>query len=415
MSGQLLGNLLLFGRVLREMGLDVQPRRMMDLVEALEHVGIGRRSDFYHAACCLLVHRREDLARFDRAFEVFWRKPRRGESRLDLAALGERRRFRPPRLDPLLSGESAGSEPAEASERSRTALRWTYSAREVLRRKDFGELSPEEEKAVRELARGSLRRIAPRESRRWRAGRGALPDVRRTLRASVPRGGEILEWERREPKLRQRSLVVLADISGSMESYTRVLLLFLCGVLRALKPRAEAFVFGTRLTRVTRELSGEDPERALADVSRAVSDWSGGTRIGEAVRAFNREWTRRLPRGAIVLLVSDGWDRGDPDLLRRELARLQRSSFRLVWLNPLLGSPGYQPLARGMQAALPYVDDFLPVHNLVSLEQLAHRLEELPARRPVRKSSCQLSAFSSRLTSPQGLRTLGLKGAGPVT
>jgi hypothetical protein len=180
--------------------------------------------------------------------------------------------------------------------------------------------------------------------------------------------------------------VVLADISGSMERYTRLLLLFAYGLAASLPQAVESFVFGTRLTRVTRELAGRDPDGALAAVSRRVPDWSGGTRIGEALRAFNFAWGRRvLGRGAVVLIISDGWDRGDPAALREEMARLQRSCHRLIWLNPLLGGADYEPLTRGIQAALPFTDDFLPAHNLASLEELARRLETLGPERRARR------------------------------
>ncbi len=181
-------------------------------------------------------------------------------------------------------------------------------------------------------------------------------------------------------------MVVLADISGSMERYTRLLLLFLYSLTRGLGGRIEAFLFGTRLTRVTRELEGRDPAEALAKVARAVSDWSGGTRIGETLAEFNLRWARRvLGQGAVVLFISDGWDRGDPAALATEMARLQRSAHRLIWLNPLLGAPDYEPLARGMRTALPFVDDFLPVHSLASLEELGRHLAALPAARPARR------------------------------
>jgi len=189
----------------------------------------------------------------------------------------------------------------------------------------------------------------------------------------------------REPRTRQRPLVVLCDISGSMERYSRILLQFVHTISDGLHD-VETFVFGTRLTRITRLLREKDIDDAIAAVSKQVIDWSGGTRIGEAIKDFNFLWGRRvLGRGAVVLLISDGWDRGDPQLLSREMSRLQRSCYRLIWLNPLLGSPGYQPLTQGMQAALPNVDDFLPVHNLASLEQLGEKLTSLGGGRPERK------------------------------
>ncbi len=394
MSGNLAGNILLFGRVLRGLGLDAGTGRMLDVVAALEHVPIGAKADFYYAARSLTTRRREDLPVFDRAFEAFWRKPASGSrSARDLAALGERRRLRPPSFDPAPEtpdgGPGAGDAPAETR---LVPARVGWSAQEILRRKDFADLTAEELERVRALIRGLAWRVATRPTRRRRPGAGAEVDFRRTLRASLRHGGEILAWERRAPRHRPRPIVALADVSGSMERYTRLLLLFLHALSRGLDHRVEVFLFGTRLTRVTRELASRDPDAALAGVSGAVPDWSGGTRIGEALREFNFRWARRvLGGGAVVLVISDGWDRGDPDLLAREAARLQRSAHRLVWLNPLLGAADYRPLARGIRAALPFVDDFLPVHNLASLEDLAARLERIPADRPRRRQRREAS------------------------
>jgi uncharacterized protein with von Willebrand factor type A (vWA) domain len=389
-GGRLLGNLLLFGRLLRGLGLDVDHARLTGLARALAHLDIGRKADVHHAARALLLHRREDQALFDAAFEAFWRKPRSGVTTLDLRALGEERRFRRPRFAPesRLSASVPGEEPGEgdgAAERVRPVL--TYSPRDVLRHKDFAELTGEEREEVRALVRGLGLRLGERRTRRSRPGGGPLLDLRRTLRRSLRRGGEVVEWARREPRARPRPLVVIADVSGSMERYTRMLLLFAYGLSRGVPGSVETFVFGTRLTRITRELGGRDPDQALAAVARRVPDWSGGTRIGEALRAFNFRWGRRvLGRGAAALVVSDGWDRGDPLALGEEMARLQRSCHRLIWLNPLLGDARYEPLARGMRAALPFVDDFLPAHNLASLEGLGRRLSALEPERRARRA-----------------------------
>jgi len=205
------------------------------------------------------------------------------------------------------------------------------------------------------------------------------------LRRNLRYGGEPLEMAWREPRTRQRPLVVICDISGSMERYSRILLQFIHTISNGLRD-VESFVFGTRLTRITRQLLQRDIDDAIESVSKHVNDWSGGTRIGEAIKDFNFHWGRRvLGRGAVVLLISDGWDRGDPQLLSREMSRLQHSCYRLIWLNPLLGTPGYQPLTQGMQAALPHVDDFLPVHNLNSLEELGEKLSSIGSRKPERK------------------------------
>jgi uncharacterized protein with von Willebrand factor type A (vWA) domain len=385
MNGALLHNLLLFGRVLRNLGLDVNPGRMIDLVTALGFISIGRRSDFYHAARGLLVHRREDIAPFDEAFEVFWRSRGRALTSLDVRALGEKRRYKRPRFVPPTVSTSADS--GESNDQPPIIqATLTYSQQEILRQKDFAEMTAEELEAVKRLMAEIVWRMQERQTRRRRPGRGRLIDFRRTVRRNLRYGGEILDWAERERKRKPRPLVIIADVSGSMERYTRLLLLFTYGLAKALEQKVEAFVFSTRLTRISRQLRERNLDRALAEVSRVVPDWSGGTRIGDALHTFNFDWARRvLGRGAITLVISDGWDCGDIDLLRSEIARLQRSSRRLIWLNPLLGAPDYEPLTRGIQAALPYIDDFLPVHSLASLSDLAEHLASLSERRTERR------------------------------
>ena len=388
--GQLLPNLLLFGRVLHGLGLDGSPARMIDLATAVGLVDLGRKRDVYHAMRALVVRRHEDIPSFDEAFEAFWRKPAEGSTTLDLRALGERRRFRKPRFDPPTGRGDEGTEGPEATAPAPPVLRatLTYSPTEVLRYKDFAEMTAEELNEVRQVLTRFVWRLGERRTRRWSPGRGPRLDLRRTLRRSLRHGGELLAWAPRRRRTRPRPLVVLADISGSMERCTRLLLLFLYALAEGLEQRVEAFVFGTRLTRVTRHLRGRDVEQALGEASRTVPDLSGGTRIGAALRSFNLDWGRRVPAsGAVVLLISDGWDRGEPELLRQEMARLQRSCHRLVWLNPLLGAPEYEPLARGMRTALPFVDDFLPMHNLASLEALAERLQAMDEHRPGRRQA----------------------------
>ncbi|MEW5986783.1 MAG: VWA domain-containing protein [Chloroflexota bacterium] len=386
-SGHLLHNLLLFGRLLRGLGLEVNPGRMMDWVEALAAIEIGRRSDFYYAARCLLVHRREDVALFDQAFNLFWRKPAEGWSTLDLRDIRQHVRpphplIQPPPLRQPNQTDGGDGRPA-APETPILEISQTYSGRELLRRKDFGELSAEELAEVKRLMAHLVWRLGQRRTRRLRPGGGRQVDWRRSLRRNFRYGGELLEWARREAKWKPRPLVIIADVSGSMERYTRLLLSFIYSLAGGLAQPVEAFVFSTRLTHITRQLRTGAADLALRLVAQQVPDWSGGTRIGEALKTFNYDWARRLlGRGAVVLLISDGWDRGEPELLGQEMARLQRSCYRLIWLNPLLGSPEYRPLTRGMQAALPYVDDFLPVHNLVSLEDLADHLLKLDDRRP---------------------------------
>jgi uncharacterized protein with von Willebrand factor type A (vWA) domain len=247
-------------------------------------------------------------------------------------------------------------------------------------------MSSAENEEIKVMMAQLIWHMSQRRSRRRQPGRGRALDLRRSLRRNLRYGGELLEWSYLKPKFRHRPLIVIADISGSMERYTRMLLHFIYALTRGLEQPVESFVFGTRLTYITHQLRDRDVDRALRHVSHAVTDWSGGTRIGEALKSFNYDWARRvLGRGAVVLLISDGWDRGDPELLGVEIARLQRSCYRLIWLNPLLGSAEYEPLTRGMMAALPYVDDFLAVHNLSSLEDLADHMARLDRKRPMRR------------------------------
>jgi uncharacterized protein len=381
LSGHLLHNLLLFGRILRGLGLDVNPGRMMDLVSALDYIEIGDKKDFFYAARTLLVHDREDLELFDEAFELFWRKPAVGWDLEWQGFIRRRRSTKPVVTPPPLKDEPPSTDDSDSAPKETITVievTRTYSDREVLRHKDFAQMSAEESEAVRQMMARLRWKISERRTRRRRPGKGEMLDLRRTLRRSLRAGGEIFSLAYREPKLKPRPLVIIADISGSMERYTRVLLHFIYGMKAALSQPVEAFVFSTRLTRITRPLQIRDLDLALKNVGELVHDWAGGTRIGESLKYFNFEWGRRvLGRSAVVLMISDGWDRGDSELLDREMARLKRSCQRVIWLNPLLGASDYEPLTRGIQAALPYIDDFLPVHNLASLEDLANRLTSL--------------------------------------
>jgi hypothetical protein len=255
----------------------------------------------------------------------------------------------------------------------------SYGAHDVSRVKDFAEFTDEElrrgEAVIAQLAWD----LGTRRTRRWEPSHRGAPDLRRIVRRNIRYGGEPLSVPARHRASKRRPLVVICDVSGSMERYARMMLHFIFGVTgHTGGARAETFLFATRLTRVTHQMTHHRTANAVLSVPRRVPDWGGGTRIGEALRAFNVRWARRvLAHGPVVLLISDGWDRGEPELLRQEMSRLHRSCYRLIWLNPLLGAAGYQPLTRGMQAALPFVDDFLPVHNLTSLEMLASHLSRL--------------------------------------
>ncbi|MBI4314438.1 MAG: VWA domain-containing protein [Chloroflexi bacterium] len=390
-SGHLLNNLILFGRLLRGLGLDMNPGRVMDVAHALEHVQIGRKPDFYFTLRSLLVHRHEDLSLFDEAFDAFWRKPVEGEL-IALPGLLHVRRPKKPRVvaPPLNAPPDPEGElpPPDPDQPPVVEVTLTYSDSEVLRKRDFSEMTGDELAAVKQLMAALVWHLGERRTRRKRPGHGQFIDLRRTVRKNLRYGGEILTWAQREFKFKPRPLVIIADVSGSMERYTRLLLHFIYGLTVGLHQPVESFVFSTRLTHVTRQLNHKNIDRALHEVSLAVNDWSGGTRMGDVLKDFNFHWGRRvLGRGAIVLLISDGWDRGDTDLLGQEMARLQRNCHRLIWLNPLLGSPEYEPLTRGMQAALPHIDDFLPVHNLASLEDLAEHLVKLDGRRTPRRQA----------------------------
>jgi uncharacterized protein with von Willebrand factor type A (vWA) domain len=380
----ILHNLVLFSEVLRGLGLDVGSGNMLDLIRATEYTPLGRRQDFRQAARSILVHRKRDIPLFDEAFDVFWRKPASGQSTYDLRSMGEQRRFRQPQVGPPpISGPEGTGEARDEDDDSvdRVDLTKTYSVREVLRQKDFSQFTPQEVEAARGMMARLSWNLGHRQTRRQAPGPGAQLDLRRTLRGSLRFGGEMLELSHREPRIKPRPLVLICDVSGSMERYTRMLLHFIHSVAGGLD-RVEAFLFATRLTRITRYLDHRGVDQTVNQVSKAVPDWAGGTRIGEALKTFNFQWLRRVVRGgAVVLVISDGWDRGEPEMLAKEMSRLQRSCHRLIWLNPLLGSQDYQPLTRGMQAALPYIDDFMPVNNLDSLEALGVHLNGLEHHR----------------------------------
>jgi len=385
-GGFLLANLLHFGRLLRILNIRVSTSQIYDLAESLTHIDILRREDFYHAACGFLVHNPEQLDIFQRSFDLFWSG--KFEILMELGLAYQQRVKEQPDLpesdQPALEDDThphavlpEGEGDANLSEESHFAP--TYSPVELLVRKDFAEFNDVELEQAKHHIQDLFWKLEMRRSRRQvRAIKRAHSlDMRRAIRLSMKQGGEIfhIPWRRR--KLKPRPIIVICDISGSMERYSRLFLHFLYTLVQGTR-QTEVFVFGTRLTRLTPALRNSDIDSALDKMSSIVLDWSGGTRIGESLKTFNYRWLRRVHgRGAMVIIISDGWDRGDTDLLETEISRLQRSVYRLVWLNPLLGSPDYEPLVRGIQTSLPYVDAFLPIHNLVSLEQLTIHLENL--------------------------------------
>jgi len=351
-------------RTLRGMGVAAPPDASIAFASALAEVGLQRRSSAYWAGRATLVRRPEDIAAFDRAFAAVF------DGGLPAAA------ERPP--SPVESvtllvdaDDDAGAAAGERVEGPTYTLRW--SDREVLRAKDFAQCTTAElDEAQRLMA--DLRLVgARRRSRRLRPTRherGPL-DLRATTRRALRTGGEPLRTVHRRAGTRARRVVLLCDVSGSMEAYARALVRF-AHVAVAGRAQVEVFTLGTRCNRITRELRSHDPDAALAAVAGAVDDWSGGTRLGEGLAAFNDTWgLRGLARGAVVVILSDGWDRGDPALLGEQVRRLQRVAHRLVWVNPLKASPGFAPLAGGMAAALPHVDELVEGHSLASLEALA--------------------------------------------
>ena len=385
----LLHNLLHFTRLLHRLGLDVQAGRAREVAAALAHVDVGRRADFYYTLRSLLIHRADDLAVFDEAFRVFWRRPHGDWTEKDLSAMGEKRRSGAPEYEseaPESNAEGEGSERRASYQVERMAV-LSYSDRESLYAKDFEQFREDELAAAERMMADLEWDLGERTSKRWTPGRGPALDLRRAVRANMRYGGELIDLPERRRKTKRRPLILLCDVSGSMERYSRMLLHFVHALTGGGRlGRVESFAFATRLTRITRQLVTRKAEVAVPRLPRTIADFGGGTRIGDALRTFNVEWARRVRgQGPVVLLISDGWDRGEPDRLRTEIARLQRSCHRLIWLNPLLGSPDYVPLTRGMQAALPSIDDFLPVHNLASLEALARHLNSLPAHRPARR------------------------------
>jgi uncharacterized protein len=377
----LLENLLLFGRLLRSAGIPVHPGRLLDVVEAFGHVDLGERDDVYHTCRALLVHRQDQLALFDRVFAAFWREhherpalhttPQQAPSSSVVVIIEDA-------LAPVETDARDDGESAEGHDRSNSidAVRiWSNSG--GIADKDFAAFS-DDEIAEADRVIGRLRwNPGDRVTRRWIRGRGRQIDLRRAIAASLRTGGDVVRLPRRSRRLRPRPLVLLCDVSGSMERYTRMLLHFAHSIIGR-NYRVEVFLFATRLTRITAQLQQSRPDAALSAVARSVGDWSGGTRIGGAIKELHQQWGGRvLARSPVLLLISDGWDRGDPEELRTQIARLQRRCHRLVWLNPLIGTTDYAPLTRGLQAALPYVDDFLPSRTLTNLADLALHLNTL--------------------------------------
>lgn len=361
-----------FVRALRAAGLEVPVGSTVTFAEALAEVGFERETSLYWAGRATLVTRAESFPIYDRVFAAFWHDRRHPDDQP--LAVQE--------VTPAVEDETGDESVPEGDADAAPSLVVRASTLERLRAKDFAACTTDELDETHRLLADLRFTRALRRSRRLRPihrhghTRGAHLDVRTTVRRSLRAGGEPVQLARRGPSTRPRRLVLLVDVSGSMDPYTRALLRFSHAAVAGGR-RVETFALGTRLTRLTRALSSRDPDDAMARAAHAVEDWSGGTRIGEGLRAFNDRWgVRGLARGAIVVILSDGWERDDPALLAEQMARLHRVAHRIVWVNPLKATVGYEPLARGMAAALPFVDDFVEGHSLESLESLAELVGE---------------------------------------
>ena len=389
-EGRLAQNILWFARALRKAGLPLGAARVLDAVRAVQAVGFGGREDFYWTLHACFVSRPEHRAVFAQVFRLYWRDPQYLEHMMSLLlpALRGVQEDRPP--DPaekraaqaLLDGQFPEVATTEAPENEQIEIdaSATHSPQERLRHLDFEQMSVAEVAAAKRMLAQMRLPVAPLPARRYAAGAGLRIDMRRSLRASLSKGGEILNLARRKPKERWPNLVVICDISGSMAQYSRMVLHFLHAVSNAKGQgwaQVHGFTFGTRLTNITRHLRGRDVDAALRAAGAEAQDWSGGTRIGAALHAFNRDWSRRvLGQGAVVLLITDGLDRDAPDLLAHEMKRLHLSARRLIWLNPLLRWEGFAPRAGGIRAMLPHVDAFRAGHSIAALEDLARAISD---------------------------------------
>ena len=349
-----------FGRTLRATGVAAGPQRMHAMVEAIAHLDITRQDDVYWAGRVTLCSTPDELARYDRAFTAYFAgtvaPPRHRAESVEVAR-------------PVAATVTDGPKSVRG-ERSLPAA--TASPVEVLRNRDLAVLTPAERDDVRRMIAAIDPRGEVRTSRRYRPASGGTLDATRTVRATLRKGGKPVDLRRRAQKVRPRRLVLVVDVSGSMQPYADPLLRFAHAATRR-RPGTEVFTVGTRLTRVSRELGNLDAGAALAAVSRAVPDWSGGTRLGDLLKAFLNRWGQRgTARGAVDVIATEGWERGDVTLLGAQMTRLRRLAHRVIWANPHRGQPGYVPMAAGMLAALPYVDDFVDGHTLAALERLAH-------------------------------------------
>jgi uncharacterized protein with von Willebrand factor type A (vWA) domain len=390
-EGKLVANILHFARALRAAGLPIGPGKVIQAVRAVETVGLSRRDDFYWTLHAIFVNRRDQRELFDQAFHVFWRNPRILERMMALilpsVGLPEDQRDTEEisrRVADALRGaqDSDETEKEEKEPEIEIDARMTWSDREILRSRDFEKMTAEEVEAAKKAIARMRLPVTEVRTRRFEAHPSASRiDMRASLRASLRSGGTQIPLRRRRPRRRRPPLVILCDVSGSMSRYSRMMIHFLHAVTND-RDRVHTFVFGTRLTNITRHLRLRDVDEALERVGGSVQDWDGGTRIGHCLHEFNAVWSRRvLGQGAVVLLITDGLDRDAAEGLEEEVERLHKSCRRLIWLNPLLRYDEFQPKSLGMRAILPHVDDFRSVHNLESLEDLATALGQAGPRR----------------------------------
>jgi uncharacterized protein len=383
-EGRLAENILSFARALRAAGIPVGPGAVLDALEALSVAQVGMRDDFYWTLHSVFVKRHEHTVLFDQAFQIFFRK--RGYIEKMIASMlpetqaGESK-VPPPGAQRIHEALLSGLMRDEKKSEVEIDARLTVSDREVLQKKDFAQMTAAEIAAAKEaISRLALPLDEVRTRRLAVSRRGRLIDIRRTLRASMKAGGAVIDLKYLGPRVKEPPIVALLDISGSMSEYTRLFLHFLHAVTDARK-RVTTFLFGTRLTNVTRAIRQRDPDEALAACSADVADWSGGTRIASSLHVFNKQWARRvLSQGAVVLLITDGLERDADDTLSFDMDRLHRSCRRLIWLNPLLRFTGFEARAKGVRAMLPHVDELRPIHNLQSMAELVRALSGAPAK-----------------------------------
>jgi uncharacterized protein with von Willebrand factor type A (vWA) domain len=386
-AGLLTANIMRFARVLRKAGLAIGSGQILEALGAVEAVGLANREDFYWALHAVLVNRRDQRELFDQAFHLFWRNPKLLEGMTGLTIPGPAEAqsagdYDISRRVAEAMAETAAAAPGEGEGETELDASLTWSRREVLRERDFEKMSAAEMREARESIASMRLPIMEVPTRRWRPDpAGARADMRASLRAAMRSGGDIIPLRKRKRLRRHPPLVILCDISGSMDLYSRMFLHFMHAITSD-RDRVHTFLFGTRLTNITRYLRYRDVDLALDRISGAVRDWAGGTRIGQCLREFNHDWSRRvLGQGAVVLLISDGLDRDAGAGLGVEMQRLHKSCRRLIWLNPLLRYDAFEPRSLGVRAIMPHVDEFRPVHNLDSLKTLTEVLGQPTGRR----------------------------------